>query len=123
MKKILLISLLAGFVLQSVEARDEYDRTFDTIYVARKIYYSLDKKLNEVYSKLKSKLSKDGRKALIKSEAQWVTDRNHKCTYPETNSVNIDCSVSETRKRLHFLEDRLRECEEVGCKINKLINR
>ncbi len=120
MKKILAMALLIGFISQSAIARDEYDRTFDSIYVAQKIYYSLDKKLNKVYSKLRKKLSKEGKKVLSKSEAEWVTSRDHKCAYPETNSVNIGCAVYETKERLHFLEDRLRECEELGCKIHKL---
>ncbi len=120
MKKVLIISLIIGFVVQFAVARDKYDRTFDSIYVAQKIYYSLDKKLTEVYKRLKSKLSKKGKRVLIKSEQRWVSDRDHKCAYPETNSVNIDCAVYETKKRLHFLEDRVRECEEIGCKINKL---
>ena len=120
MRKILIIALLVGCVSQSTIARDEYDKTFDSLYVAQKIYYSLDKQLNKVYDKLIKKLSKNGKEALTKSEKQWVTDRDHKCAYPETYSVNINCAVSETKERLHFLEDRVRECEEIGCKIDKL---
>ena len=51
---------------------------------------------------------------------KWVEDRDHKCAFPETNSVNIGCAVSETKDRLHFLEDRVRECEELGCKEDRL---
>ena len=80
----------------------------------------LDKKLNKTYNKLRKKLSKKGKQALSKSEAQWVTNRDHNCAYPETHSVNIGCAVSETKERLHFLDDRVRECEELGCKIDKL---
>ncbi len=120
MRKILIISLLIGFILQTAVARDRYDKTFDSIYVAQKIYYSLDKRLTQIYKKLKSKLSKKGKKVLIKSEERWIVDRDHRCAYPETNSVNVDCAVYETKKRLHFLEDRLRECEEIGCKIDRL---
>lgn len=120
MRKILVISLLIGFATQSVEARDRYDRTFDSIYMANKIYYSLDKRLTKIYNKLKSKLSKKGKRVLIKSEEEWIIKRDHKCAYPETNSVDINCAVYETKRRLHFLEDRVRECEEIGCKINKL---
>jgi uncharacterized protein YecT (DUF1311 family) len=120
MKKIFLITIIVGFISQSLSARDEYDKTFDSIYVAQKIYYSLDAKLNRVFAKLKSKLSSEGKKALNKSENRWVQARDHKCAFPATNSVNIRCAVSETKARLHFLEDRVRECEELGCKINKL---
>jgi len=120
MKNILLIAIIMGMTSQSSMARDEYDKTFDSIYVAQKIYYSLDAKLNKVYKSLKNKLSKKGKKVLAKSEANWVVERDHKCAYPATSSVNIGCAVSETKDRLHFLEDRVRECEELGCKINKL---
>lgn len=118
-KTILTIAILVAMTDVSI-ARDEYNKTFDSIYVAQKIYYSLDAKLNKVFNKLKAKLSKEGKKVLIKSENTWVTNRDHKCAYPETNSVNIGCAVSETKSRLHFLEDRVRECEELGCKIDKL---
>jgi uncharacterized protein YecT (DUF1311 family) len=120
MKKILTIAVVIGIMSQSLSARDEYDRTFDSIYVAQKIYYSLDAELNKVFTKLKGKLSKKGKKILNKSEMKWVEDRDHKCAFPETNSVNIECAVSETKDRLHFLEDRVRECEELGCKEDKL---
>jgi len=120
MRKILLIVIILGITSSSVMARDEYDKTFDSIYTAQKIYYSLDAKLNKVYKNLKNELSKSGRKVLARSEAKWVVERDHKCAYPRTHSVNIDCAVYETRARLHFLEDRVRECEEIGCKINRL---
>jgi len=121
MKKVLSISaIIAIFGFQSLNARDIYDKTFDSIYVANKIYYSLDKKLNKVFIKLKKKLSYKGKKILKNSEREWIKERNHLCAFPKTNSVNIDCAVEETKARLHFLEDRLRECEEIGCQIDKL---
>lgn len=120
MKKIILTSVILVAMTQSITARDAYDKTFDSIYTSQKIYYSLDAKLNKVFNKLKNRLSKHGKKVLMKSESRWVSDRDHKCAYPETNSVNIECAVSETRSRLHFLEDRVRECEELGCKVDKL---
>ena len=120
MKKILIIAIVMGFTSQSVMARDKYDRTFDSIYMAQKIYYSLDKKLNLVFSQLKNELPSKGKAILNKSENQWISKRDHKCAFPATNSVDISCAISETKARLHFLEDRLRECEETGCKIKNL---
>lgn len=120
MKKTLIVILIFGFTSQLLIARDKYDRTFDSIYVAQKIYYSLDAKLGKVFMKLKKKLSSQGKRILKRSENRWISKRDHKCAFPATNSVNVDCAVSETRIRLHFLEDRLRECEEIGCKIGKL---
>ncbi len=120
MKKTILAITVLVAMAQSSMARDAYDKTFDSIYVAQKIYYSLDAKLNKVFKSLKAKLSQKGKKVLNKSESEWVVSRDHTCAYPETNSVNIACAVSETRSRLHFLEDRVRECEEIGCKIEKL---
>jgi uncharacterized protein YecT (DUF1311 family) len=120
MKKLFIGIIIIGVLSQLLSARDEYDRTFDSIYVSQKIYYSLDAKLNKVFSKLKKKLSAKGKQRLKWSEAKWIKKRNRRCAFPETNSVNIECAVSETRARLHFLEDRVRECEEIGCKIKKL---
>ncbi len=120
MKKILATTIIIGFISQPLIARDEYDRTFDSIYKTQKIYYSLDKKLNKVFGKLKNKLSTKGKRVLMKSENKWVQKRDHNCAFPETHSVNIECAVSETKWRVHFLEDRLRECEELGCKIERL---
>jgi len=120
MKKFLLITIILGITSQSSIARDEYDKTFDSIYVAQKIYYSLDAQLTKVYKKLKSKLSNKGKRVLAQSEREWIVSRDHRCAYPQTHSVNITCAVSETKARLHFLEDRVRECEELGCKIDKL---
>lgn len=120
MKKTILTITVLLAITQSSMARDAYDKTFDSIYVAQKIYYSLDAKLNKVFKRLKAKLSQKGKKVLNKSESEWVVSRDHKCAYPATNSVNIDCAVSETKIRLHFLEDRVRECKELGCKIDKL---
>ncbi len=119
MKKIFLIGyIIIGF--QFINAKDAYDITFDSIYMANKIYYSLDKELNRVFVKLKKKLSYKGKRILIKSQKRWIKSRNYKCAFPETNSVNIGCAIEETKNRLHFLEDRLRECEEIGCKIDRL---
>jgi uncharacterized protein YecT (DUF1311 family) len=115
-----LLLLLGVYGLSSLEARDRYDETFDSIYVAQKIYYSLDADLNRVYRALRGHLSKEGRRVLARSERGWVSHRDHRCAYPQTHSVNIDCAVSQTRQRFYFLQERLRECEEIGCRIEKL---
>ena len=120
MKKILATTILISFISQPLIARDEYDRTFDSIYTTQKIYYSLDKRLNKIFAKLKGKLSTRGKKVLMKSENEWVYKRDHTCAFPRTNSVNVQCAVSETKIRLHFLEDRVRECEELQCRIDRL---
>jgi len=120
MKKLLLITIFAFTALQSAQARDAYDRTFDSIYMAQKIYYSLDRELNHVYKKLRHYLSARGKRLLKENENEWIYRRDHRCAFPETDSVNIDCAVKMTRKRLNFLRERIRECQEIGCKLSKL---
>ncbi len=120
MKKLIIIGILIGFSLQVLNARDSYSRTFDSIYTAQKIYYSLDKDLNRYYKKLKYKLNRRGKRILANSEADWMERRNHRCAYPRTSSVNINCAIKKTRERLYFLQDRLRECQEIGCRNDRL---
>ena len=119
MKKV--VSVLALLSITFVSAkfdRDIYDITYDSIYKANKIYYSLDKELSKVYKKIR-KLMKRDKNILIKSEQAWIKKRDHDCAYPNTHSVNIDCAVKYTRDRLYFLKERLRECQESGCKADK----
>jgi len=120
MKKLAIISaILFALSIQS-PARDIYDITFDSLYKANKIYYSLDKELGRVYRRLKRYLSPQGRRILNRSEKEWIVRRDHRCAFPETHSVNIDCAIRETRERLYFLRERLRECQEIGCRIDRL---
>ncbi len=116
-----IVSLIVIFTFfQTLQARDSYDRTFDSIYVARKIYISLDRELGRNYKRLLHYLSPRGRRLLRSSERDWIYRRDHRCAYPSTNSVNIDCAVRMTRQRLYFIKERLRECQEVGCRLNRL---
>ncbi len=113
------IIVIAIFSFTSLFARfnkDIYDITYDSIYFGQKIYYSLDKELTYVYKRLARIMRRD-KNILVKSEQAWIKRRDHACAFPETNSVNIQCAIRYTRKRLYFLKERLRECQEVGCKI------
>ena len=120
MKKVIVFLIVAFVSSQAIQARDSYDRTFDSIYVAEKIYYSLDKELGRNYKRLIHRLSPRGKRLLRSSERDWIYRRDHRCAYPSTNSVNIDCAVRMTRQRLYFIKERLRECQEVGCRLNRL---
>ncbi len=120
MKKMVAFLVIAFAFSQTVQARDSYDRTYDSIYIANKIYYSLDKELGRNFRKLRHYLSPRGKRLLKESENDWIYRRDHRCAYPSTNSVNINCAVRVTRQRLYFLKERLRECQEVGCKLNRL---
>ena len=120
MYKIILKTIFILFLTQTLQARDDiYSQTFDSIYVAQKIYYSLDKKLNRTYSSLKRHLGRNGKRILINTSKEWIYRRNHLCSFPRTSSVDIGCAVRMTRQRVYFLEDRLRECQEIGCKLNR----
>jgi len=120
MKKLLTAGAIVLTLAQAIQARDAYDRVFDSIYVAHKIYYSLDKELNSVFKRLNRYLNSRGKRVLRESEDDWIYRRDHRCAFPETNSVNINCAVKMTRERLNFLRERFRECQEIGCKIEKL---
>ncbi|WP_456433594.1 lysozyme inhibitor LprI family protein [Nitratifractor sp.] len=104
----------------AAQADDIYDRTFDTIYLSNRVYVALDNRLANVYRRLRRYLGPQGRRILVTSEKDWIHRRDHRCAYPETHSVDIACAIRETRERLRFLEARLRECETVGCRIDRL---
>ncbi len=114
MKKAIFLSV--AMVLSSVSYADNCARpqnTFDSLYCARKVFFSLDDELNLKYKSLMKKLNKTGKKQLKRSQLAWIRERNSECVVD--NAVIVSCAVEMTRERVHFLNDRLHECKSVGC--------
>ncbi len=114
MKKVMLLAI--AIVLSSVSYADNCARpqnTFDSLYCARKIFFSLDDELNTKYQSLMKRLDKKGKKQLKRSQLNWIRERNAQCV--EGDAVIVSCAVETTRERLHFLDNRLHECKSVGC--------
>jgi len=117
MKKIFAFIFGLTVLCNVANAGDIYDETFDSIYEAQKVYYDLDRELGRVYHELRRYLDYRGREVLKASEKAWISRRDHRCAFPETHSVNIECAIRETRNRLFFLRERLQECRSYGCRI------
>lgn len=115
---ILIMTIFSSYVYADNCARPQ--NTFDSIYCARKIFFSLDDDLNKSYQLLRKKLNKSGRRLLKQSQLNWIRERNSACVVQSRNAVIVDCAVEMTRERLYFLKDRLHECSSVGCINSKL---
>ncbi|PIE44705.1 MAG: hypothetical protein CSA45_05645 [Gammaproteobacteria bacterium] len=116
MKKICCITLL--LTAASVAFADNCARpqnTFDSLYCARKIFFSLDDDLNKSYQALRKQLNAEGKARLKNSQLKWIAARNSACVVESRGAVIVDCAVEMTRERLYFLKDRLHECNSVGC--------
>lgn len=119
MKKLLLTILLIS--LNTVALADNCARpqnTFDSLYCARKIFFSLDDDLNATYKALRKQLNKSGKKRLKSGQIDWINERNNACV--NGDAVLVSCAVEMTRSRLYFLKDRLHECKSVGCMYDRL---
>lgn len=96
---------------------------FDELYCARKIFFDLDDDLNKYYKLLTAKLTWEQKKLLKKGQIAWINDRDSSCTRFDPNgigSVVVSCAVKKTRERLHFLQERYRECKTIGCITSRL---
>jgi len=121
MKKILL-ALLCSFGVTAVYADncDTTRNTYDDIYCTNKIYASADADLNKNYQALRAKLNAAQRNTLKKSQLAWIRQRDAECTDSNRNSVDVQCRLQTTQERNHWLQERLRECQTVGCKTSRL---
>jgi uncharacterized protein YecT (DUF1311 family) len=75
-----------------------------------------DSRLNEVYKKLTSKLSKDRKKSLVDSQRAWIKFREANCGFyydPNGGSAahmaGNECSLNATVDRAKELENLLRD--------------
>lgn len=125
MKKIALIVFLSlPFFAQPALADncDNPSNDFDGLYCLDKIYLAADKDLNTAYKTLKSQLDGQGKDALGAGELVWMENRDRQCSQRQGGEffVNLDCATKTTIERLHFLQDRIRECTSSGCQNSKL---
>ena len=125
MKKIrfLVVAVFGTMLWSSVTHADNCDQarnTYDDIYCTNKIYASADADLNKNYQQLRSKMNMTQQKILKKSQLAWIRHRDVTCSDEQQNSVDVECRLSSTQQRNHWLLERLRECNTVGCKTTRL---
>lgn len=121
MRKIV-FAFLCSLVMTSVYADncDSARNTYDDIYCTNKIYASADVDLNKNYQALRVKLNTAQKNILKKSQLAWIRQRDANCTDSNRNSVDVQCRLQTTQERNHWLQERLRECQTVGCKTSRL---
>lgn len=119
MKKILLVLSCLG--LSGLAFADNCDNTrnnFDDIYCTNKVYASADAELNKNYQTLRTKLNANQKNILKRSQVAWIKERDAECSHG--SSVDVQCRLSQTQDRNHWLQERLRECKTIGCKTSAL---
>ena len=103
---IFLISLITNSIAQTgeIELYKEYEK--------------VDKELNVVYNKLKSKLNKVEKLALINSQKDWLKFRTSNCKFISredseggviANKMKIDCETEITRKRIKEIKSLMED--------------
>ena len=118
----IILGLMCG-VFTTLSYADNCDKarnTYDDIYCTNKIYASADADLNKNYQKLRQQLNKTQQKILKKTQLAWIRHRDASCTDLQQNSVDVQCRLTTTQERNHWLLERLRECQTVGCKTTRL---
>ena len=119
-----LLLISAGFISTPALAAgcDTPNTGFDNVYCFAKVYMDLDRQLNDSYVLLMHTLPADKKQALREGQRGWIDMRNHKCLRSEgnNNSVNINCALATTRRRIQFLSDRLAECRGTHCNMSIL---
>lgn len=120
-KTILLFAILftnTAFADNCDKPRDD----FDGLYCLNKVYQESDKELNIAYKELRSLLNKSEKKALKKTQLNWIKERNSNCSFrkPGAFYVNLACTTRTTISRTNEIRDRIRECKATGCQASKL---
>ncbi len=120
--KYLFAVLCALPVLAWADNCDRTRNTFDDIYCTNKIYANADAELNQNYQRLQKKLNANQKNLLKRSQIRWIRQRDTQCDTSDesSQSVNVDCRLRQTQERNHWLRERLRECQAVGCKTSML---
>lgn len=118
----MMLSVLCGLIttLSYADNCEKSRNTYDDIYCTNKIYASADADLNKNYQQLRGQLDATQQKILKRSQLAWIRHRDATCTDPQQTGVNVQCRLSTTQERNHWLEERLRECQTVGCKTTRL---
>ena len=121
MKKIVFAFLCFGITAVYADNCDSARNTYDGIYCTNKIYASADADLNKNYQQLRQQqLNETQQKILKKAQLAWIRHRDASRTDSQQNSVDVQCRLTTTQERNHWLLERLRECQTVGCKTTRL---
>lgn len=95
---------------------------FDAAYCQSQVYMQADHDLNAAYDGLSKELN-PGQKAMLRhGEIRWIRERDRQCSIKRSlgTYVNLDCATDMTRKRLDFIQARMRECTSTRCVSSKL---
>ena len=113
--------MVATCCASSIVLADNCDKTrntYDDVYCTNKIYASADADLNKNYQLLRKKLNTNQKQTLKRSQLAWIRDRDAQCT--DGSTIDVQCRLETTQERNHWLLERLRECQTVGCKSSRL---
>lgn len=119
------ILIFLGLLSSQIALADNCDKPrddFDGLYCMNKIYMKADEELNASYNELRGLLNKDEKKAILKTQLEWMEKRNSSCSIKNSSGfyVNLNCVKSTTIERTNILRDRIRECKATGCQSSKL---
>src|SRR3954466_5679270 len=78
---------------------------FDNVYCFAKVYMELDHQLNTNYANLMKRIPASQRTMLKSGQRGWIVMRDGRClsNANSNNTVNIDCAIETTRRRVQFL--------------------
>jgi uncharacterized protein YecT (DUF1311 family) len=111
MKKILLLLILSTIFVRYSDAQTGETELYE-------LYERTDKELSDVYNKLKKKLNKADRLALIKAQRDWIKYRDSNCNFQSqkeseggviSNKRYINCQTYTTTQRIVELRGILKE--------------
>ncbi|RUM59398.1 MAG: DUF1311 domain-containing protein [Persephonella sp.] len=135
-KFFVVILLLFSFNLSFAEDKDPIDlwlekcleknlTTMGMLECTGKAYVIWDKRLNQVYRKLMSKLSPKQRKLLRESQRKWLQYRDKEFKFIEnfyTGSGSM-ARILIAFDKLEFLKNRVKELEQYLSIVEKSLNR
>ena len=112
-------------MLSSLSFAENCDLTrnsYDAVHCDNKVYANADNELNKVYQQLRKKLNTSQKNVLKQSQLAWIRDRDASCTSQSNvgQVIATRCQLSKTQERNSWLRERLRECNTLGCKTNRL---
>lgn len=122
MKSVCIVLGLLSVQLAFADNCDNPRDDFDGLYCMNKIYMKADEELNSSFKELRLLLNADEKKALLKTQLQWIETRNSTCSMKNSQGffVNLNCVKNTTIERTNILRDRIRECKATGCQLSKL---
>ncbi len=123
-KKLLLgLGLVSICLAAHADNCDHARNSLDAIHCNNIIYQKADKELNSTYQQLVKKLKVNEKKTLRSAQIRWIKQRDQACTMNSVDMrevIDSACLLDQTTSRTNWLNDRLRECNTVGCMKSKL---